>query len=80
MATSLLSTNLLGKYTEDVLMQKLVKFGDLIDKPLDDAFRSSDAPLNQAIVRYLDMSSEKTTDASRRIERQKELLKAIDLL
>lgn len=80
MATSLLSTNLLTKISEDVLIQKLVKFSDLIDKPLDDAFKDNEAPLNQAVVRYRDLSSEKTTDATRRIERQKELLKAIDLL
>jgi hypothetical protein len=79
MSASLLSTNLLNKYAPDVLTGKLVKFAKLIDEE-PDTLKQNDTPLNQSILKYIMLAIEKTTDASRRIERQKEMLKAIDLL
>jgi Protein of unknown function DUF262 len=76
MVTSLLSSDLLTRYSEDVLTKKLVKFANRIEKPPE----FSTDPLKQAISRYQSLSTEKTTDAARRKERQQEFIKAIDLL
>jgi hypothetical protein len=79
MATSLLNSDLLKRYSEDVLTKKLGKFANLIEKPHDPHTFSTD-PLEQAISKYRSLSTEKTTDAARRKDRQQEFIKAIDLL
>jgi hypothetical protein len=79
MATSLLSSDVLTRYSEDVLTGKLVKFANLIEKP-HDPHKFPPDPLRQAISKYQSLSSEKTTDAARRKDRQQEFIKAIDLL
>jgi hypothetical protein len=77
MATALLNSDLLTRISEKDLTHKLARFAALIDKPHDP---SKDTPLDKAIARYRELSTEKTTDASRRKERQQELIKAVDLL
>lgn len=79
MVTSLLSSDLLKHYSEDALTARLVKFSNLIEKPHDPHIFSTD-PLEQAIAKYRELSTEKTTDAVRRKDRQQEFIKAIDLL
>jgi hypothetical protein len=79
MSTSLLSSDLLTRYTPDVLAKKLVKFAEVIGEDVDD-LKQNPSPLNQAVINYITLASEKTTDATRRIDRQKELIKAVDLL
>jgi glutamyl/glutaminyl-tRNA synthetase len=79
MATCLLNSDLLKQYSEDVLTKKLVRFSNLIEKTHDPHTFSTD-PLEQAISKYRSLSTEKTTDAARRKDRQMEFIKAIDLL
>jgi len=79
MATSLLHSDLMQRYSTVPLTKKLVKFAQLIEKPHDPHEFSTDA-LKQAISTYQSLSTEKTTDAARRKDRQAELIKAIDLL
>ncbi len=79
MATALLSSDLLKRYSEDVLTKKIAKFAKLIEKPHDPHKFSTD-PLEQVVSKYQSLSTEKTTDASRRKERQQDFIKAIDLL
>jgi hypothetical protein len=78
-ATSLLDSDLLTRFGHDVLILKLVKFANLIDRPRDISEFTTD-PLTDAINKYRDLSTEKTTDAARRKDRQTEFIKAIDLL
>jgi hypothetical protein len=80
LATSLLSTNLLSTYAEDDLIEKLTKFAILVDKSYDPTKPVPDKPLEQAIAKYMALSTEKTTDATRRKDRQVELVKALGLL
>jgi hypothetical protein len=79
MAASLLSTDLLARYDASTLTAKLLKFSQLIDEN-PTTLKQNDTPLDQAISRYVLLASEKTTDASRRIERQKEMDKALELV
>ncbi len=78
-ATSLLHSDLLKRYGTVDLIKKFAKFSQLIDKPYDPHEVSND-PLEQAVSTYQALSTEKTTDASRRRDRQKEFIKAVDLL
>ena len=84
MATSLLSSDLLQRFKQDDLTQRLTKVAGLIEKSLisKSAVPSTppSTPLEKAISKYRELSTEKTTDAKRRKDRQEELIKAIDLL
>lgn len=79
MATSLLSGDLLSRLSEDALIAKLTKFASLIEKTPDPP-KAPTTPVEKSVARYRELSTEKTTDAVRRKERQQELIKAIDLL
>jgi hypothetical protein len=79
MATSLLSSELLDRYSEDVLITRLTKFASLIEKAPDSQVAQA-TPVGKSVARYRELSTEKTTDAVRRKERQQELIKALDLL
>lgn len=80
LATSLLSSGLLDAYQENDLIAKLTNFAILVDKSYDPTKPISDKPLDQAIAKYMALSTEKTTDATRRKDRQVELVKALGLL
>jgi hypothetical protein len=79
MATALLSTDILTKFTADELTEKLTKFATRIEKPRDSA-KPAKSPVGQAMARYRELSTEKTTDASRRSQRQQEMVNALELL
>jgi GGDEF domain-containing protein len=79
MATALLSGDLLTRFGEDALIAKLTKFASVIEKAPDPQMALT-TPIEKSIARYRELSTEKTTDATRRKERQQELIKAIDLL
>jgi len=79
MATALLGSDLLGRIDEPNLIQKITKFALLIEKPYDPQTAPKDE-LEKAIRKYLSLSGEKTTDATRRKERQAEFVKALDLM
>lgn len=77
MATALLKSDLMNRFDKNVLTKKLVAFGRLVEE-------KAAVPDNQVIAdsvkRYIDLSKEKTTDATRRKERHTELIKAVTLL
>ncbi|MGA7079135.1 MAG: DUF262 domain-containing protein [Terriglobales bacterium] len=79
MATSLLCSDLLTRFEHDLLTRKLIKFVTLLEDftPVEPEEMT---PLTEALSRYRSLSTEKTTDAVRRKERQQEFIKAIDLL
>ena len=77
LATSLLGSDLIGLFDEQLLIKKLVAFGKIIDGKVP---MPKNKALTQAIKRYQDLSKEKTTDASRRKDRQQEFIQAITLL
>ena len=80
-ASSLLSSDLLNRFNEGELIGKLAKFATLIEKPFDPEKVTKNAtPLEQAVANYILLSTEKTTDATRRKNRQQEFVKAISLL
>lgn len=82
MATALLSSDLLDRLKEQDLISKLAKFAVLIEKAVDPKKEEEEGatPLEKAVAKYREISSEKTTDATRRKDRQQELVKALDLL
>jgi hypothetical protein len=61
------------------LIQRITKFASLIEKPFDPQKVPQDE-LEKSVAKYLSLSSEKTTDAARRKDRQVEFVKAIDLM
>jgi hypothetical protein len=79
MATSLLSTDLLERVEADDLLRKLERLSELLEKPHDPK-GTPESPIDNAISTYRDLSTEKTTDALRRKERQRVFISAIDLL
>jgi len=79
LATTLLGGDLLTRFPHDVLTAKLVKFSARLDQPRD-IYEFSTDPLTEAVNKYRELSTEKTTDAARRKERQQEFVKALDLL
>ena len=79
MATALLSGDLLTRFSEDALTAKLTQFASLIEKT-PDSQAAPTTPIEKSVARYRELSTEKTTDAARRKERQQELIKAIDVL
>lgn len=78
MATALLNSDILGRIDESTLIQRITRFASLIEKPYDPQKTPQD-DLERSVAKYLSLSSEKTTDATRRKERQVEFVKAIDL-
>jgi hypothetical protein len=78
LASSLLASDLLASYKEDVLIDKLAKFARLIDGADDPALHGEQ--IAEPIKRYLDLSTEKTTDAARRKERQQQFTQALKIL
>jgi hypothetical protein len=78
-ASALLSSNLIDRFNGTTLTKKLAKFAVLTDKPYD-PHKVPTTPLEDAVMKYMTLSTEKTTDASRRKERQVDFIKAIDLL
>jgi hypothetical protein len=79
MATALLNSDILTRINEPSLIQRITKFASLIDKPYDTQ-KSPQNELEKSVAKYLSLSSEKTTDAARRKDRQVEFVKAIDLM
>jgi len=77
LATSLLTGELLASFDVDVLTRKLINFGKILDgkTPVP-----SDEELAQSIKRYQALSKEKTTDATRREERQQEFIHIVTVL
>lgn len=79
LATALLNSDILERINESTLIRRITKFGSLIEKPFDPQ-KVPQNELEKSVAKYLSLSSEKTTDATRRKERQVELVKAIDLM
>ena len=65
MATALLNSDLLGRFAGNTLTAKLAKFASLIEKSIDDP----KSALEKSIAKYRELSTEKTTDATRRKDR-----------
>jgi len=80
MATALLHSDLLARVPHEALIAKLVRFANLIEQSRHIDEPPSDDALMATINKYRDLSTEKTTDAARRNERQAEFIKAIDLI
>jgi hypothetical protein len=80
MATTLVVSDLVEKDTNGRLVKKLTQFASLIDKGVNPDDPPSETPLDKAIARYRLLSTEKTTDATRRKERQQEMVKALVLM
>lgn len=79
MATAVLNSDMLDRIEQSTLIQRITKFASLIEKPLDPQKVPQDE-LEKSVAKYLSLSSEKTTDAARRKDRQVEFVKAIDLI
>jgi len=75
MFTSLLSDDLLDKYDDTVLQQKLIKMARLIAVP-----PPAKSPLSKPIAEYMERSLRQTTHPGRRDERQKLFTTIIGLL
>jgi hypothetical protein len=79
MASALLTGSLLTQFSEDALTAKLAKFATLIEKAPNPQ-EVPTTPIEKSVARYRELSTEKTTDATRRKERQQELIKIVGLL
>lgn len=79
MATALLNSDMLDRIDQPALIQRITKFASLIEKSIDPQKVPQD-DLEKSVAKYLSLSSEKTTDAARRKERQVEFVKAIDMM
>ncbi|MGD1063115.1 MAG: DUF262 domain-containing protein [Terracidiphilus sp.] len=79
MATALLNSDILSRIDELTLIQRIARFASLLEKPPDPQKGPQDE-LEKSVAKYVSLSSEKTTDATRRKERQMEFVKAIDLM
>jgi hypothetical protein len=79
MATAVLNSDMLDRIEQPTLIQRITKFASLIEKPFDPQKVPQDE-LEKSVAKYLSLSSEKTTDAARRKDRQVEFVKAIDLM
>ena len=77
MITSLISSDLMESFSNSALIKKLHAFADLIE---DGAAPPTNELLMPIIAKYLDESSEKTTDVSRREERQRLFVQAVRML
>lgn len=78
MATALLGSKLLDTFSQEELTKKLVRFSGSLGGFIPRQFGIQEA--DDAIQRYRDLSTEKTTDTSRRKERQQNFIKAVELL
>ncbi len=79
MVTALLNSDILTRIDEHTLIQRIEKFASLIEKPLDSQATPQN-DLDKSVAKYMSLSSEKTTDATRRKGRQEEFVKALDLM
>ncbi|MGP8225074.1 MAG: DUF262 domain-containing protein [Terracidiphilus sp.] len=79
MATALLNSDILDRIDEPTLIQRITKFASLVEKTYDSQ-KEPQSELEKSVAKYLSLSSEKTTDATRRKGRQVEFVKAIDLM
>lgn len=77
MATALLKSDLLTRFDQNVLMKKLITFGRLVEGKIPEPNNNAIA---ESVKRYVELSKEKTTDATRRKERHAEFIKAVTLL
>jgi hypothetical protein len=77
LATSLSGTTLLDDFDEATLIGKLANFARIIDGK---TAVPNGPVITNAIKRYLELSKEKTTDATRRKDRQTEFVTAITAL
>lgn len=75
MITSIVAGDLLHKYSEDDLIRRLSKFGQIIDKKT-----SVPGKLVRTVKLYRELSEKQTTHVSRRMERQGRFLEAIQAL
>src|SRR5439155_2311587 len=66
MVTAIIATDLRGRVGDAELVAKLTQFGKMVDRQ---APRPRAADLQRAASRYMVLSSDRTTDASRRDER-----------
>ncbi|HEU4594579.1 MAG TPA: hypothetical protein VFS10_05365 [Pyrinomonadaceae bacterium] len=77
MITGLIAGDLLGKYAEDVLTEKLIVLGRMIEGTLA---KPTDKKVAGMFSKYMELSAKRTTEASRREERQQHFLDLIDAL
>ena len=77
MATSLLSSGLLEKHSEDSLAGKLVKFGRILDQS---ETRPTGKSIANALARYENLSTGRTTDTDRRKTRQTKFVQIVNAL
>jgi hypothetical protein len=77
MVTTLLGSDLIERFKEDELINKLAKFGVLAESPKS---APKGSQLRKILKDYLDISAKQTTDQSRRQERQDRFIQAIELL
>lgn len=75
MATSLIDSDLLRRYDHPTLTAKLISLGMVLDGKRDRPPR-----LSRLIGRYLNLSSDRTTDSDRREERQDLFVKLVDAI
>lgn len=76
MVTTLVSSNVMSQFDPDELVKRLVKVGHILDKKTE----SKSDKMNEKVHEFIDLASDRTTDAPRRDERQKlfvELLNAL---
>lgn len=75
LVTSLISTDLMTKFPADDLARKLISFSGIIAG-------KSDPPKEQkkAVTRYVNLSSDRTTDSDRREERQRKFVEVVSAL
>jgi hypothetical protein len=78
--TTLIATDLMTKYEEPVLIEKLVHFGGLVtSSPLQPiSISGTDKAVLEKMVKYYNLSRDRTTDAPRREERQKLFMELLD--
>jgi hypothetical protein len=74
MITSLISGDLLDKYTDSVLQNKLIRFASLIATP------NKRGPLRKALSEYMELSQKQTTHPGRRDARQGKFMEIIAAL
>jgi Protein of unknown function DUF262 len=77
MVTAIIAGGLLTKFTPDILMARLMRFADIFE---DRQTLPTLHPADEPISKYRQISSRQTTDVSKREERQKQFIAAIEAL
>ena len=77
MVTAMIAGGLLEKFSADLLIQKLARFANIIE---DRDKLAENHPAFLSVKRYREISSRQTTDVSRREERQRDFVTAIESL